>query len=300
MQTAAALTKIKDSTLLDQVLNLVRREKEIVVEVIAYLREIELRKLHLARGYSSMFAFATDFLGYSEAEAHIRIQAARLSQVLPEVCDKIQSGELSLSVAATAQAHLRKENLRRKEEGRPLLNVQERREVLNLVTGSSSREAERNLNIHFAQPSKKVLTFAVSPELEQKIEKLMDFMAHKNFDRDLSQVLDLLVSQELKKFEKQVSLRSEATKDIPKADKCNLPSANRKRYISTRTKSLVWAKYRGKCTYRDPLTGKSCDSTHGIQFDHRRPIARGGLTSFENLTLLCASHNSWKGQRQVE
>jgi hypothetical protein len=41
-----------------------------VIEVIEYLKEIETRELHLARGFSSMFAFATEFLGYSEAEAH--------------------------------------------------------------------------------------------------------------------------------------------------------------------------------------------------------------------------------------
>lgn len=139
-----------DSTLLDEVKALVRKEKEIIAEVIEYLKEIEVRKLHLARGYSSMFAFATDFLGYSEAEAHIRIQAARLTQTLPEVAEKIQSGELSLSVAAAIQSHFRKENIRRKEQGASSLSLHEKREVLDLVTGSSRRDAEHDLNIHFA------------------------------------------------------------------------------------------------------------------------------------------------------
>jgi hypothetical protein len=87
-----ALANKSDMTLLGEVKSLVQREKEIVIEVIEYLREIEVRRLHVARGFSSMFAFATDFLGYSEAEAHIRIQAARLTQALPEVADQIRSG----------------------------------------------------------------------------------------------------------------------------------------------------------------------------------------------------------------
>lgn len=83
MKNQNQIQKLSDRDLLGEVRSLVSREKEIVVEVIEYLKEIELRKLHLARGYSSMFAFATEFLNYSEAEAHIRIQASRLTQALP-------------------------------------------------------------------------------------------------------------------------------------------------------------------------------------------------------------------------
>jgi hypothetical protein len=130
MNKSEPLAKKSDMTLLGEVKSLVQREKEIVIGAIDYLREIETRKLHLARGFSSMFAFATDFLGYSEAEAHIRIQAARLTQALPGVADQIRTGKLSLSVAASAQSHFRKENLRRKEKGQIVLSVQEKHEAL--------------------------------------------------------------------------------------------------------------------------------------------------------------------------
>lgn len=159
-QKVGSLTTKSDVTLLDEVQTLIRREKEIVCEVIEYLKEIENRKLHLARGFSSLFAFAIEFLGYSEAEAHVRIQAARLTQSLPDGKTLIESGELSLSVAASAQSHFRKENLRRKEGGKPVLNLQEKREALELVSGASRREAEQNLNIHFAQQSKRNIVLA--------------------------------------------------------------------------------------------------------------------------------------------
>lgn len=313
METQMVIQKLSDNTLLDKVKGLDQREKEIVVEVIEYLKEIESRKLHLARGYSSLFAFSTEFLSYSEAEAHIRIQAARLTQSLPEVKSLIEAGEISLSVAASAQSHFRKENLRRKEQGKPLLNVQEKREVLELLSDSSRREAEHNLNIHFAQQSKKSLSFQVSPELEEKIERLLNLMAHRNFDRDIGRMVELLVDAELEKYElkfeteksqncSQGELASKLTIEPrhQNASKLGYRSVTRKRYIPRKTRTLVWAKYQGKCSYRDPLTGNACRSEHGIQFDHKLALARGGDHRPENLTLLCSAHNAWKGSRRIE
>src|SRR5262245_18048858 len=110
--------------LLDELKTEVHRERTSTVGVVEYLKEVELRKLHLSLGYSSMFAFATEYLGYSEPEAHIRIQAARLGQAVPELSSKLASGEISLSVAAIAQSSFRKENKRRKNAGLSQLSRQ--------------------------------------------------------------------------------------------------------------------------------------------------------------------------------
>lgn len=340
----AAIKQVKglcDSTLLDELKSLVRREKEIVVEVIEYLKEIEIRKLHLARGYSSLFSFATEFLGYSEAEAHIRIQAARLSQSLPEVRTLIESGELSLSVAASAQTHFRRENLRRKEAGKMFLSAQEKREALKSVAGSSRREAEQNLNIHFAQPSRTPLRIEVSPELKDKISRLMDLMAHKNFDRNIDKMIELLVDAELARYEKKLALqeesktdhgtktkptyscsegglfglRSESDATQPHTGTSQIQNGKSpvraplrlrrklsriRRHIPRATQALLWTKHNGACAYRDPISGKRCNSTHALQIDHRVALAKGGSNDPENLALLCANHNLWKADRAIE
>jgi hypothetical protein len=294
-----------------------------VVEVIEYLKEIEVRGLHFARGYSSMFAFATDFLRYSDAEAHIRIQAARLTSALPEVSEKIRSGELSLSVAAMAHSQFRKENLRRKEKGQITLSAQEKHEALELLAGSSRREAEQSLNSHFAQPSMRSLTFRAGPELLEKIEKLMNLMAHKNFDRDLGKMVEILVETELKQYAKKNGQAQSSEKDLETEDDHGIQKPgpgqsvnkhllepieteplfrlqDRNRYIPRKTRTFVWTKYEGKCNYKDPLTGRKCGSKHGVQIDHRLALAKGGDHRPGNLTLLCSGHNVWKGARQVE
>lgn len=166
-----------------------------------------------------------------------------------------------------------------------------------MVAGNSRREAEQNLNSHFAQPSVKTLSFQAGQELLEKIEKLMDLMAHKNFDRDLGRMVEILVDQKLSRYEKRSTpkniLSAIPETEIDQTSNKSVPS----RSIPRKVKSLVWAKQQGKCSFKDFLTGRTCDSTHGIQIDHRHPISKGGANDLQNLTLLCASHNKWKGSR---
>jgi 5-methylcytosine-specific restriction endonuclease McrA len=43
--------------------------------------------------------------------------------------------------------------------------------------------------------------------------------------------------------------------------------------------------------YRNPQSGRQCESRHLIQIDHRIPKALGGADALENLRLHCAGHN---------
>jgi|GEM_PF-2015260 len=312
----AELQKMDNSTLLGQVKILVGKEKAIICEVIESLREIEIRKLHLEGGYPSMFAFATDYLGYSEAEAHIRIQAARLSQSIPDLPSMIQTGTLSLSVAAAAQSTFRKENIRRKEKCQTSLTVQEKRQLIEEVSGLSRRKAEDVFSSKFLLPKNKIIHIEASEELLKKIKQLMDFMAHQNFERSHSRMLEILVDLELARWTKKLgggAKRKTSKPQLPLAGETSVgngsleqscleqnsleQSSERSRYISNSTRRLVWAKSNGKCGYQNPETGQQCRSTHGLQLDHKTAFSSGGSNKEENLTLLCSAHNLWKGTR---
>jgi hypothetical protein len=81
---------------LERVLELcVQREREAIIEVLRHLREVEKRRLFLARGFSSLFAYCTGKLGYSEPEAQLRIQAMRLMRAVPEAGERIERGTLT-------------------------------------------------------------------------------------------------------------------------------------------------------------------------------------------------------------
>ena len=63
------------------------------------------------------------------------------------------------------------------------------------------------------------------------------------------------------------------------------------RTIPAAVRRHIWLRDRGRCTYRDPESGRCCGSRHLVQIDHVQPYAMGGSASAENLRLLCGAHN---------
>jgi hypothetical protein len=79
------LSHHSDSELVTEARRLIGAERELTARLVAYLAEIEERRLHLEAGYGSMFAFCVNGLGLSENEAFRRIAAARLGRSFPIV-----------------------------------------------------------------------------------------------------------------------------------------------------------------------------------------------------------------------
>src|SRR4051812_26367223 len=77
--------------------------------LIEHLREIERRKLYCDFGYSTLSKYCTKRLKLSDGAAQRRIEVVRLTNTLPELKEKIHSGEMSLSVAAQTQSFIRQE-----------------------------------------------------------------------------------------------------------------------------------------------------------------------------------------------
>jgi 5-methylcytosine-specific restriction endonuclease McrA len=72
------------------------------------------------------------------------------------------------------------------------------------------------------------------------------------------------------------------------------PSSN-PRHIPAAVRDEVYARDQ-RCTYVSP-DGKRCNSTHVVQIDHVKPVARKGAATIDNLRLLCAEHNRLEWQR---
>ena len=63
------LASLSDDTLFDNIDSLLGSQRELLARLLAYLGEVEARKLHLAAAYSSLHAFFTGRLRLSEDEA---------------------------------------------------------------------------------------------------------------------------------------------------------------------------------------------------------------------------------------
>ncbi len=75
------------------------------------------------------------------------------------------------------------------------------------------------------------------------------------------------------------------------------PRATVTRIIPAAVKRHIWLRDQGRCTYRDPDTGRRCGSRHLVQIDHVQPYAVGGGAEPDNLRLLCSAHNRARSAR---
>ena len=105
-----ALQALPNDTLLARLPVLAARERGLTAELVAHLAELETRGLHLAAGYSSMFAYCREALRLSEHEAYNRIEAARAARRFPAILERLAAGDVTLTTVRLLAPHLTTEN----------------------------------------------------------------------------------------------------------------------------------------------------------------------------------------------
>ena len=110
------LKHIRNDQLLLQTKNLVQKERQINIQVLQHLQEIEKRKLYLDRGFPSLFEYTVKELGYSHSAAYRRIKTMRLCRDIPQATSKIKTGSLNLTTASQLQTFFEKKKRKDREE----------------------------------------------------------------------------------------------------------------------------------------------------------------------------------------
>src|SRR5450755_2765518 len=62
---------------------LVQRENDLMSDLLAHLAELDERRLYLDLGYTALFVYCTDALGFCKSSAGRRIAAARVCRRYP-------------------------------------------------------------------------------------------------------------------------------------------------------------------------------------------------------------------------
>ncbi len=101
---------LENDQLLASLKALVRLENESLSDVLAHLAELDERGLCLELGYSSLFKYCVEALGFCESSAGRRILAARVCGRYPAAFAHVANGELKLSVLCALNKHLSNEN----------------------------------------------------------------------------------------------------------------------------------------------------------------------------------------------
>jgi hypothetical protein len=321
MQNDPSLTDVPDDELLRRLAALLARSRRAEADLVAHIGEVDRRRLYARHASPSMFAYCTEVLHLSEAEAYVRITTARAAREHPVLLDMLRGGRLHLSGIARLVSHLTRENAAdllaraahrskrqieellaeiaprpdvpttiRKLPERPVANLDLRSvpatastEVLPAVSELRLEAPEGNRRTPELCPDRVVSTIPLAPP--SSIEPLASERYRVQFTAsvDLRQKLERL---EARRFGKTKAPRKVLDVDASKTS----------RYIPAAIRRAVHVRDGGRCRYVDD-EGRRCPERHRLEFHHRHPYGLGGDRSVGNLCLLCPAHNRYLAEK---
>jgi hypothetical protein len=110
MKHGRPLAHITDDELLRRLAELLRQSRRVESDLVAHIAEVDERRLYAREASPSMFAYCTEVLHLSEAEAYLRITVARASREHPMLLTMLGDGRLHLTAIAKLAPHLTLEN----------------------------------------------------------------------------------------------------------------------------------------------------------------------------------------------
>lgn len=101
---------LSDADLLSRVHDLTHQDHLATARFVAHLAELDSRRLYVAEGFPSLFAYCTQVLHFSEYTAYRRIESARVARRFPVVLERIADGSVHLTAITLLAPHLTPEN----------------------------------------------------------------------------------------------------------------------------------------------------------------------------------------------
>lgn len=325
---------LSDAELVAGVKSLAGREREATAHLIAHVAELDARRLHLAAGFPSLFAYCVEVLQLSESEAYNRIEVARAARRFPVILDRLAEGSLNLTTVRVLASHLTANN---------------HLELLAAASGKSRRAVEELLARHFPQPDvafsvRKLpacgpvpapLAMAASaatpseplagpsplgavsqvaapmsprpavvrPLAPERYE--VRFTASDQTCEKLRLAQDMLRhavptgdTAEIIDRALTVLLEKLAQKKFAQTDRprAGCGTAPGSRYAAAKVKRVVWIRDLGRCAYV-AKSGRRCNARSFVEFHHLDPYGVGGEATVETMELRCRAHNNYEAER---
>ncbi len=288
-----------------------RRERDLLVEFLVYLAELDRRRAYLELGFSSLFAFLTDYLGYTRSAAFRRTTAARLLARFPVVAEHLADGRLNLTTLVELRDVLDEERLpeilaraagRTEDQVKELVAALRPREApadllcrlpvpvanSNQVPVAPSPPARPAARFEPVSEELRVLRITVDRDFVADVEAARAALSHQLPGASLQAVLHHCVKATLDDCERQ---RRGTGRAHPESE----PPTRRSRYVAAGVRDQIWRRDEGRCAFVG-TTGHRCNSTHLHEVHHIDSFARGGASTVANLALRCAQHNRFHAE----
>lgn len=262
---------------------LAQQERELLCTLLPKIREMDLSQGYLDLGFSSLFAYLTVGVGYSEGSAQRRIDAARLLKEVPSLAEKLESGAIKLSQVSLVKKAVRQTTRK--------VAAEEKCELFASLEGMNSRESEKAVAQFFDLPvieqTRKTtqadesvrLEVTLSKELAAKIQRAQELLSHQVPSNQFIDYLEYVTNKVIES-------------KTPKSPSTATAAVTPKRRLE------ILAEQPG-CAHVDSRTGQRCGSQWQSQVDHKQPRWAGGSHEPGNLQNLCAKHNRQKYRREI-
>jgi len=327
------IDQLTNAHLLRELKALVSHERRVTVRLIAILGELDVRRLYLAEGYSSLFTYCTQCLHLSEHASYNRIEAARTARKYPRVLDLLEDGSITLTTVSLLGSHLTPEN---------------HGELLTSAIHKSKREVEqqiaalrplppvpsviRKLPVPAPAAAPEPIPLALDSIADDKTTQprtvdtptllalpvarppvvaplaperyKVQFTATRETHDKLRRAQDLLRhsvpdGDPAAIFDRALTLllRHLERRKLGRADRPR-PAAGvtvHSRHVPARVRRDVWARDDGRCAFVG--TDGRCRERRFLEFHHVVPFAAGGPTTSDNLQLRCRAHNGHEAEK---
>ena len=330
-----SMSHLSDAALMRELPRLVVSERTSTAAMLAALAEVDARRLYAPLRYASLFLYCVGELRLAPDVAAKRIRVARAVREFPALLDAIEDGRLNVSAVVLLAPHLTAANFdelvaatarQPKEDLRailaqrfprpcamdmePPLGTAGARPTLAPTVTEASQEQDpdpvapsdaRDSTLPMGPlsspaapaPLRFPLHASITQATRDKLAHARALLGHAVPGGDTAEIIDRALDALIAQVEKQrfgVGARTRPARP-----------ARRRRGASERTipmavRTQVFRRDRGHCTFVGD-TGHPCESRHGLEFDHIVPIARGGLTTADNLRLRCRTHNHVEAER---
>ncbi|HKW02578.1 MAG TPA: HNH endonuclease signature motif containing protein [Vicinamibacterales bacterium] len=321
MQDHTPIDRLSDRDLLEATERVAASERQLTVELLALLAELDARRLYLGQSCSSLFTYCTQVLRFSEHAAYHRIEAARAARQFPVILEMLADGALTLTTVTMLRPHLTKANhstlldaARHKSKREVEYQIaclaprpDERAVLRKVPAAASTRAVARPLLPTRADPplsecgprspatlaplsaERFILKVTLSAEAHARLRRAQDLMRHTIPNGDPAMVIDralTLLVGELERTKIATVVRPVRT---PRSRR-RRPSSSTSRHIPASIRRAVWARDDGRCAFVG-ARGR-CAETSRLEFHHVIPFVDGGPTTVENLALRCQAHNA--------
>lgn len=303
-------------------------ERGVTARLIAHLAEIDARGLYVAAGYSCLYVYCHEGLGYSEDAAYNRKAAAQVARRYPAIIDMLADGRLNLTVVrllapvlndknwegavaeATGQSKREVEKLAARLEpksdvptmvrklpvGRSAAVPERRSPEGTLLAGPGTAPAapvpigEKRPIVAPLAPERYRVQFTIGEETERKLRRLQTLLRREIPSGDPGVIFDRALSMLLEKVESRKSGRTAN----PRASKGIAPGS---RHMPAATRRAVTRRDGGQCAFLAP-DGRRCTQRVFLEYHHAKvPYGHGGEATVENIALHCRAHNAHEARR---